>query len=74
MSFQKGASTVAEEDDEEEEDIDFDEDFEGEFPSIFCGHWLVTPTLQTLHPNVRIDDEEDMLEHFLAEQTGKSSA
>jgi hypothetical protein len=28
-SFQKGASTVADEDEEEEEDIEFDEDFEG---------------------------------------------
>jgi hypothetical protein len=28
-SFQKGASTVADEDEEEEEDIEFDDDFEG---------------------------------------------
>jgi len=27
--FQKGASTVADEDEEEEEDIEFDDDFEG---------------------------------------------
>jgi hypothetical protein len=34
LSFQKGASTLAEEDDEEEEeDIEFDEDFEGKLPS-----------------------------------------
>jgi hypothetical protein len=36
LSYQKGASTVAEEDDEEEEeDIEFDEDFEGKLPITF---------------------------------------
>jgi hypothetical protein len=31
FSFQKGASTTADEEEEEEEDIDFDEDFDGKF-------------------------------------------
>lgn len=40
LSFQKGAGTVAEEDEEEEEeDIEFDDDFEGKYAtSTFCGY------------------------------------
>ena len=40
--FQKGASTVADEDEEEEEDIEFDDDFEGTifYVKTICLHTL----------------------------------
>ena len=55
-SFQKGASTVADEDEEEEEDTEFDDDFEGKTSSgklfvydIRCT-LPVEPILQNLLP------------------------